>query len=256
MSYLCALLYENRNIYLANMRSLIAALCLSLAAGTVANAQTTTTTTDKTEKKNTSKPSRDHFLIQLSHDRWTGTPDSIGLRNAGRGVGMYLMYDFPIKKTNFSFGAGVGARWSNIYFSAERMNLDSRSGSILFENTDPDIFKGQKFTTTMLEAPLELRYFANKENRNRGFKFAIGAKVGFMGVGGAYFKERESISGKFVNHKTVSKRYNQQWRLTPTARIGWGNIAAFVEYTPTPIFNAGTGPEVRPLAVGIVISGL
>lgn len=237
------------------MRSLLAAFCLTVAAGASVHAQTDPAN-DRSEKKNISKPSRDHFLIQLSHDRWTNVPDSIGMADLGRGIGLYLMYDFPIKRSNFSFGAGIGGRWSNIYFSNERMDLTLRTGNIRFEDTDGGIFKGQKFTTTILEAPLELRYFANKENRNRGFKFALGAKVGFMGVGGAYFKERESISGKFVNHKTVTKRYNQQWRLTPTARIGWGNISAFVEYTPTPIFNANTGPEVRPLSMGIVISGL
>ncbi len=244
------------------MKSLIAALCLSLVATSVANAQTSTSSEDtkkesvETVKKNISKPSRDHFLIQLSHDRWTDVPDSISMKNAGRGVGLYLMYDFPIKKSNFSFGAGVGARWSNIYFSNERMDLTKRNGSIFFEDTDKALFKGQKYTTTILEAPLELRYFANKENRNRGFKFAIGAKVGFIGVGGSYFKEKESVEAKYITHKTVTKRFNQQWRLTPTARIGWGNISAFVEYTPTPIFNAGVGLEVRPLSMGIVISGL
>lgn len=244
------------------MKSLIVALCLGVAGTTVAQAQIATTANDtekkstETVKKNVSKPSRDHFLIQLSHDRWTNVPDSIGMKDLGRGLGLYLMYDFPIKKTNFSFGAGLGVRWSNIYFSNERMNLTTRTGSIYFEDTDNAIYKGQKYTTTIIEAPLELRYFANKENRNRGFKFVIGAKVGYSGIGGAHFKERESIASKYVTHKTVTKRYNQQWRLTPTARIGWGNISAFVEYTPMNIFSAGAGPEVRPLSMGIVISGL
>ncbi|HTO15115.1 MAG TPA: hypothetical protein VLZ83_05065 [Edaphocola sp.] len=207
-------------------------------------------------KKAVIKPSRDHFMVQLSSDHWTNVPDSIHLKNSGRGLGLYLMYDFPIKQSNFSFGAGLGVRFSNIYFDNQRMVLDSYTDKVVFKGLDSTLFRGNKYTTTFLELPLELRYFSNKENRNRGFKFAIGAKVGYTGIGGAYYKEKESMSGKYMTRKTVTNRYNQQWRLTPTARIGWGNIFAFVEYTPTSIFNSGVAPDIKPLSFGIIISGL
>lgn len=227
-------------------------------AAVSAKAQTTTSSTE--DKKVVSKPSRDHFLIQLSHDRWTNVPDSVDMKNTGRGLGLYLMYDFPIKKSNFSFGAGVGVRFSNVYFSKEKMVLDSRTDRIIFQAADSAI-KGNKFSTNYLEIPLELRFFANKENRNKGFKFALGAKVGFAGIGGSHYKERVPVSGKFISEVTKTKRFNQSWRLTPTARIGWGNFSVFAEYTVTPIFNnsgntLGANPDVRPFSAGIVISGL
>ncbi|HRP88610.1 MAG TPA: outer membrane beta-barrel protein [Edaphocola sp.] len=235
------------------MKKIFAIAFLGLSMNLAAFAQDNS---KATESKKIVKPSRDHFMIQLSNDRWTNVPDSIHLKNSGRGLGLYLMYDFPIKESNFSFGAGLGVRFSNIYFDNQKMVLDSHNDKIIFKGLDSTIFRGSKYATTYVEFPLELRYFANKDNRNKGFKFAIGAKVAYTGIGGAYYKDKESISGKYVSRKTVSNRFSQQWRLTPTARIGWGNISAFVEYTPTPIFKAGTGPDVRPLNFGVVISGL
>jgi hypothetical protein len=234
------------------MRNLLFVVLLTLGVSTVATAQSSVTIG---EQKTVSKPSRDHFLIQLSNDRWTNVPDSVQLRNGGRGVGLYLMYDFPIKNSNFSFGAGLGYRFSNIYLKRQSMELDSRTDKVVFTAADSAI-KGNKYVSHFLEVPLELRYFANKENRNRGFKFAIGAKIGYTGLGGAYYKEKASISGKYIGHVTKTNRFSQNWRLAPSARIGWGNFSVFAEYTVTPIFKTGMAPEVRPFAAGIVISGL
>lgn len=234
------------------MRNLLLVVLLTLGVSSITSAQNTVTVG---EKKTISKPSRDHFLIQLSHDRWSNAPDSINLRNSGRGLGLYLMYDFPIKNSNFSFGAGLGMRFSNIYFKRQSMILDSRTDRVLFTAADSTT-KGNKYVTNFLEVPLELRYFANKENRNRGFKFAIGAKVGYTGLGGAFYKEKEAISGKYIGQVTKTNRFSQNWRLAPSARIGWGNFSVFAEYTVTPIFKTGLAPEIRPFAAGIVISGL
>ncbi len=259
ISYLCALLFKEVCFIQINMRNILGILFLSFMAAVSAQAQTTTSSTD--EKKVVSKPSRDHVMIQLSHDRWSNVPDSVSMKNTGRGLGLYLMYDFPIKKSHFSFGAGVGVRFSNVYFDKERMILDSRTDRIVFQNVADSSIKGNKFSMTYLEIPLELRFFANKDNRNKGFKFALGAKVGFAGIGGSHYKERVPVSGKFISEVTKTRRFNQSWRLTPTARIGWGNFSVFAEYTMTPIFNnsgsaSGSNPDIRPFSAGIVISGL
>lgn len=238
------------------MKKIFSIITLGLLGLGTASAQENQETSS-TAKKNISKPSRDHVMIQLSHDRWAGAPDSVKTGGVGRGISAYLCYDFPIKKSNFSFGAGIGFTANNIYFHNQRVVMNGRSGAVSFVDIDKTIYKGEKLNTTYLEAPLELRYFSNKNNRNTGFKFAIGAKVGFNGIGGAHYKERESIDGKYVTQKVNTKRYLQTWRLTPTVRIGYGNFSLFAQYTVTPLFNTGAGPEsIRPMSFGLCISGL
>ncbi len=213
--------------------------------------------TEETKKK-VVKPSRDFVMIQLSYENWSGTPDNVKIGGIGRGFGAFLCYDFPISKSNFSFAAGIGISNSNIYFDNQLAILNSNSSSIRFQNVDTatgqDLYKKSKLSTTYLEAPFELRFFANKENRNRGFKAAIGMHVGLLV--GAHSKNKNTVSGPSVVEKVNSKRYMQTWKFAPTARIGWGNFSVFGSYNLSPMFNNGEGPEVFPYAVGITITGL
>ena len=47
------------------------------------------------------------------------------MKGLSRGFSGYLCYDFPIKKSNFSFAAGIGIAVSNIYLDNQQvMNTD------------------------------------------------------------------------------------------------------------------------------------
>src|SRR5919112_427524 len=61
--------------------------------------------------------SKDHLLIQVGLDNWTGKNDSINTTGLSRSFNMYLMFDFPFKTNphlSIAIGAGLGS--SNIYF--------------------------------------------------------------------------------------------------------------------------------------------
>ncbi|PSK94680.1 outer membrane protein with beta-barrel domain [Taibaiella chishuiensis] len=209
-------------------------------------------------KKKVVKPSRDFVMIQLTYENWSGTPDNVKIGGIGRGFGAFLCYDFPISKSNFSFAAGIGINNSNIYFDNQLAILNSSSSSIKFQNVDTaanqDLYKKSKLSMTYLEAPFELRFFGDKENRNRGFKAAIGMHVGLLI--GAHSKNKNTVAGPAVVEKVNSKRYMQTWKFAPTARIGWGNFSVYGSYNLSPMFNNGEGPEVFPYSVGITITGL
>lgn len=235
------------------MKKFIGILTLALAISSVAMAQ------EKEEtKKKVVKPSRDFLMIQLTYENWKGTPDNVKIGGIGRGFNAYLCYDFPISKSNFSFAAGIGVGNSNIYFDDQLAVLNSNSGSIKFQNVDTaanvDNYKKSKLSMTYLEAPFELRFFGDKENRNRGFKAAIGMRVGLLIA--AHSKNKNTLSGPAVVEKVNTKRYMQTWRFAPTARIGWGNFSVYGSYNLSPLFNNGEGPEVYPYSIGISITGL
>lgn len=236
---------------------LLSAVMLT-SVSTFAQNATTTTSSSNTDKK-VRKPSRDYVMLQLTHDRWANTPEDVNVGGFGRGVGLYICYDFPIKTSNFSFAAGVGVSSSNIFFKDQLPSLTASSDAIKFTTLTDEAsanIKGQKFTTTSLEFPLELRYFSDKENRNTGFKAAIGVKVGYAGIGGTHVKYKESLSGQWVTQKEGTKRFMEQWRMAPTVRIGYGNISLVGTYYVTRTFKEGAGPEVNPYQIGICISGL
>lgn len=200
------------------------------------------------------KPSRDFVMLQFTYDNWV-RPDSIRTTGFGRGFNAYICYDFPIAKSNFSFAAGIGIGTSNIYLDNQQIiNTDTgASAQVRFINETTD-YKKYKLTTAYLEAPFELRFFANKENRNKGFKMSVGLRIGTLV--GAHTKGRRSVDGTKYIDKETSRRFMETWRFSGMARIGYGNFSLMGTYNLNNLYKSGLGPELTPYSIGICISGL
>lgn len=232
-------------------------LTLMLALSLVVKAQDGAQDDNKAPKKSIVKPSRDFVMFQITYDSWANTPDNVKLGGIGRGFNGYICYDFPISKSNFSFAAGIGISSNNVYFDKQRMLMNTASSAVVFQNVDTNgtnNFKKSKLNVTYLEAPFELRFFGNKDNRNRGFKMALGMRVGLLV--GAHTKDKHTLAGPSIVEKVNTKRYIESWRFAPTARIGWGNFSLYGSYSLSRLFKSGAGPEVYPYSIGISITGL
>jgi hypothetical protein len=202
------------------------------------------------------KPSRDFVMVQFTYNNWQNAPDSIKIGGVGRGFNAYICYDFPIKKSHFSFAAGVGVSTSNIYFKDQELAFTDTgaAGQQIGFGAESKSYKKYKLNTTYLEAPFELRYFGNKENRNRGFKAAVGLKVGTLI--GAHTKGRYTIDGTKFTDKLNTRRYFESWSFAGTARAGWGNFSVVGTYNLNALFKENQGPAVVPYSIGICITGL
>lgn len=235
----------------ATLLAAISVLSISASAQTGDNG----TTTGSVKKTAASKPSRDFVMLQFTHERWANKPDSITIDGIGRGFNGYLCYDFPIKKAPLSVAIGVGVGTSNIYFTDNQQLVltDTGQTQALFTG-EREAYKRFKLSTAYLEAPIELRYFGNREDRNKGFKAAIGMRVGTLV--NAHTKGVYDLSGSKVVEKENTRRFFEQYRVGATLRVGWGNFSLFGAYNLNPLFKEAQGPQVRPYSVGLCISGL
>jgi len=202
------------------------------------------------------KPSRDFLMLQANYNNWIQKPDSVKTKGFGYSFKGYLCYDFPIKKTHLSFAAGIGIDVNVVYFSGQVMaNKDTGViGDQVRFIPDTVGFKRYKFVTTYLQAPFELRYFANKLNRNKGFKAAIGVEVGTLL--GAHTKGLTSVDGTNIKIKENTKRYVSPWNFAATARVGYGNFSLCASYNLTNVFKQTDGPPITPFSVGLCLTGL
>lgn len=231
--------------------ALSALMICSVLSGFAQKSNSSNNTVDK--RSTVEKPSRDFVMIKLTNSAWTNTPDSIHTKGIGKGFAFDIMYDFPVKKSkHFSVGVGLGINAQNVYFDKQSINFKDTGSQVVFK-TNAD-YKRYKFTTTRLEMPIEIRFFGNNQNRNRGFKAAIGANIGL--ILNAHTKGTSGSGGSKINDKVVSKRFMQQWNFAPTFRIGYGNITLYASYSLTPVFKDGAGPLVTPYSFGLCISGL
>lgn len=220
--------------------------------------------TDSVKKKITpvaSLPrSNDHLMLQLGYTTWTGAPDSIQTTGVPRTFNAYFLFDFPFKTNpHWSVGIGAGIATDNIYFSKTYIGIKDETPTLRFTDvSDTNHFKRYKLATAYAEAPLELRYNFNPENKN-SFKVAIGAKIGTLLNAHTKGKTLEDKSGNTLNaytQKETNKRFFNQNRLSLTARIGFGHWSAFGSYAVTPLFKEGVAPTIRPLTIGLTLSGL
>lgn len=202
------------------------------------------------------KPSRDFLMLQLGYNNWASKPDSVKTKSVGYVFNAYLCYDFPIKKSNFSFAAGLGINASAVYLD-HQVIANRDTGAIAATArimADTSNFKRYKFTTTYLQAPFELRYFSNMDNRNRGFKAALGITVGTLL--GSDSKAVTSAGGTIVKEKDNTKRYVSPWNFAATARVGIANFSIFASYNITTVFKENSGPSLTPFSLGICVTGL
>lgn len=198
------------------------------------------------------KHSRDFLVLSLTYDTWTGAPDSIHTGGFSHGFNIAFTYDFPLNgSSHFSVAPGLGISASHMSFDDQTVDIGGATSTL---NFNPDsLYKSFKLINTYLEIPVELRYRANGDNANNGFKAAVGLKFGtLMNV---HTKAKRNVGGFKQSEKIKNKQYFEKWRVAGTLRIGYGNFAAFASYSLTPLLNPTAGAKIRPLSIGIAISG-
>ena len=64
---------------------------------------------------------------------------------------------------------------------------------------------------------------------------------------------RSSFGSTFARE---SKNFFNGTRLAGTARIGYGHVSLFGQYSITSFIKDGRGPAIHPYSIGITLSGL
>ncbi|MFT3682275.1 MAG: porin family protein [Ferruginibacter sp.] len=226
-------------------------------------AQTTQpATTNNNWKQKALEAPGDHFMISLTSDHWSGAPDSISSRTKGtsRGIGVALMINKPFRTDpHWSVAFGLGISNSNIFFNKTSVDLAAPGNILPFRNLDStDNFKKYKLATTFLEVPVELRYSLHPD-RNKTWKFAIGAKVGTLlnaHTKGKTWRDKNGNTLNSYTEKVSKKAFFNGTRFVGTARVGIGNFSLVGTYQLTSLFKDGTAADIKPFQIGICISGL
>lgn len=229
--------------------------------GVAASAQGDTTRPGTVLKTNNLPRSNDHFLLQVGYTTWQGAPDSIKTGGLPRTFNAYFMLDYPFKTNpHWSVAIGAGIATDNMYFNKSSVDIKGATPGLVFSDLSDTVhFKRFKVATAYAEAPVELRFSAKPDDSRRSVKAAIGVKVGTLLNAHTKGATLQSSSGSTLNdykQKEFSKRFFNKTRISATARIGFGHFTVFTSYQLTPLFREGLAPTIRPLTVGLTLSGL
>ncbi|RAJ85330.1 outer membrane protein with beta-barrel domain [Chitinophaga dinghuensis] len=198
--------------------------------------------------------SRDFLMIQVAYDGWAGSPDSVKT-GFNRGFNIAFMYDMPLKKSNFSIAPGIGISTSGVMLKDHSMDVAGRVNAtdVTFPYTTTN--KRYKVATTYIEIPVELRYRSVPDNANKGFKAALGVKIGALVDAHTKAKFTGPNGGKTTD-KERNKEFFNPWRFAATARVGYGNFALFGSYSLNPLLKNSDKYDIRSYQIGIALSGL
>ena len=261
--------YHRANTYMNNCiaKTSFSFLFLLLAVVSVAQTKDTTAAASRKflNKLDLSNRPNDHFMLQYGFDSWGTVPDSIHTSGFSRHFNLYAMVDKPIKDSkHLSIGIGIGIGSSNIFFKNTYVNLKSQTTTLPFTDvttSSTNHYSKFKLTTIFAELPVELRYAGDPVTPDKGFKAALGLKIGTLLNQHTKGKNALDGSGKtiFGNNyiiKEDNKRFINSTRVAATARIGFGNISLDGSYQITNFLKTGVGPAINPYSVGITLSGL
>jgi hypothetical protein len=239
----------------------VLALCVSLSLFAQSDS-----TVKKTILSSRALPSsNDHLMIQVGYTQWAGKPDTIATSGLPRSLNIYFMLNFPFRTNrHLSAAIGLGVGSDNMFFKRTQISIAENAPAIRFRTVnatsvvDTSFFKKNKIATSYVEVPVELRFSANPDNP-KTIKAALGIKVGMLLNAHTKGKTLQNRAGGTINdykEKEFSKKFFNTNRLSATARVGMGHFSLFGSYQITTLFKEGLGPQVRPVTIGLNISGL
>lgn len=158
----------------------------------------------------------------------------------------FAEWAFKNEKNNFGLVTGLGFSFSDYTFDqAITIEKENGNGRIIPVPLDPNGLKKTKLTTTYLTAPLMLEV---KTPLRMGSSrlYLAGGVIGGINIG-AHTKYK---------YERDKEKYRSNFHLSPfkyelTGRIGFGDFCVFANYSLSPLFKDGKGPELYPLLIGI-----
>ncbi len=203
---------------------------------------------------------QDRFIFNFGHENFIfgNRPDGFQPQWKSTGFSFQFMYDKPVGRGNLSFAIGLAAGRQNYHTNAviRSREADLPNGQTVgdpdapvhFENIeDNDAFEANRFSTSFVEVPVELRLRTNPNDKGFSWKFYPGFKVGYL----FDVQDRQVFDGDkykwFIFPDVATLRYG------PTFRIAYGKVGLYGQYAVNSFFNEGQGPEMNQLSVGITI---
>ncbi len=162
----------------------------------------------------------------------------------------FIQYSLPVFGDRFGLVTGMGLEWSNYHFDGGT-TIAKDNDVIASQTIDYPILKN-KLVTTYLTAPLlvELQLFNGKRSKRMHI---AGGIIGGMKIS-SHTKVKYNEDGDRKKEKNRNDFYIAPFRYGLTGRIGYRAINLYFNYYMTDFFLEGKGPELKPIALGIVMS--
>jgi len=185
-----------------------------------------------------------------------GYPDNVDYMDLNTNKSIALNLNLGEK----SFGiirnyVGIVTGWGfemNHYSFSDNVTLENVDG-ITSAVIDPDMdYKKNRLGTCYLTVPLMLEFQIPVSGEHKRL-YLSGGVVGGLRILSRQIQKYE-IDGDKTRNKVKDDFNLNGFRYGLTARLGYGSFGFFANYSMTPLFKDGSGPEIYPFTFGITLS--
>lgn len=175
---------------------------------------------------------------------------------------IYYMYDLKFgENSRFSFNPGIGVGLEKLDFDRAVTLINVTDSAQVQVAALSSLYPGRpvkksKIAINYVDVPLELRFHSNRYDHNRGFRAAIGGKVGFLFNAHTKIKLDQSDTNRKI--KDADDYRFSRFRYGLIGRIGVGNFSLYYYQSLSEVFESGAGPEgsaPTSFQVGLSITG-
>ncbi len=161
----------------------------------------------------------------------------------------FAEFAFKNKRKTFGVVTGMGISFNDYAFDLPvTVEKEDGYGMVIPVNIEVEhsSVKKTKLHINYLTVPLILEIKTPLRMGSSHLYIAGGA------IGGLYIGSHT----KYKYHNKNKEKYKSnfhinQWKYDLTARLGFGDVCVFANYSMTSIFKNGKGPEIHPLMIGV-----
>jgi hypothetical protein len=206
------------------------------------------------------------LIIDFGINIWSTTPTDLTLNGfQSKSINVVYYYDLPIGDKGFTFTPGIGLSLERYSFDDDKTLTSTINSSNIRNIAVSDLnsvysqansFDKSKLGLHYLDIPLEFRYYTSKDNLSRGFRVALGPKIGIL-----YSSfTKVSYEDSAAEQRTVKDRQNigiNRFRYGIQGRVGYGSFSVFGFYELSNKFDSAPlgGGDTRTLTFGISLAG-
>lgn len=238
------------------IKRLFIGLFLWCLACTFSHAQETNGTNANVIVKDTlgdQKYREDQFYLGVTYNLLSSVPSTVNLRGLSGGIHFGFLRDMPINdRRNIAIAAGFGLSY-DIYGSTFFIGESTQDKTIFTVLTSDEYdFDTNRFSTAVIEAPIELRWRSSTAQKYGFWRVYAGFRVGY-----AYWYKAKFVQTGNTVIQTDIPEFNRT-RLAATLSFGYNKVNFYAYYSINPFFdnavttNTGENVDFRTIKLGII----
>lgn len=170
--------------------------------------------------------------------------ENFNLRGINQGISVYTMFNFKFDNTPHFASIGLGYTGHNFYLKDTYLPRPYDDVTAFVQT--PGECKRSKINTNYVDIPIEVSFKIKNQ-----FKISAGFKFGILTSGKSKFIGNLPDEAKTYRLKACKINNLEKYVYSVTFRFAYKCVHLFAAYQFSDTFKNGSGPEIRPLSIGI-----